>query len=81
MLAFDAQVEQQTSERRIDIAIRTATHIYIIELKLDGSAEEALRQIKAKNYALPYEIDDRKIVRIGINFSSQTRTIDSWLIG
>ena len=81
MLGFDAQVEMQTSQGRIDIALRTATHVYILELKLDGSAEKALRQIETRNYAMPFEIDGRTIVRIGINFSSETRTIDSWIVG
>ena len=80
MLGFSAQVEEQTSEGRIDIALRTATHIYILELKLDGTPEDALRQIEAKHYTLPFEIDNRTITRIGINFSSQTRTIESWQI-
>lgn len=81
MLSLDTQVEVQTAQGRIDVTLRTATHIYIMELKLDGSAEDALRQIEAKNYALPFAIDGRTITRIGINFSSTTRTIDSWLIG
>lgn len=81
MLGFDAQVETQTSQGRIDVTLRTDTHIYIIELKLDGSATDALRQIEDKNYALPFEIDGRTIIRIGINFSSETRTVDEWLIG
>ncbi len=80
MLGFKAQVEQQTSQGRIDVTLQTATHIYVIELKLDGTAEEALRQIEKRNYALPFEIDGREIVRIGVNFSSQTRTIEDWLI-
>lgn len=80
MLSFDAQVETQTSQGRIDITLRTATHVYIIELKLDGSAQEALHQIEDKNYALPFAIDGRTIVRIGVNFSSATRTIESWLL-
>lgn len=80
MLGFEAQVEEQTSQGRIDVTLRTATHIYILELKLDGSAHEALRQIEERNYALPFECDGRSIVRVGINFSSQTRTIHSWAV-
>ena len=80
MLGFKARVEVQTSEGRIDITLETATNIYIFELKLDGSAEEALRQIKSKNYTLPFAIDGRTVVSIGINFSSQTRTIDNWIL-
>ena len=80
MLGFNAQVETQTSEGRIDIALRTPKTIYIIELKLDGTAEQALRQIKEKHYSLPFEIEDRPIVCVGVNFSSETRTIDRWII-
>lgn len=79
MLSLDAQVETQTSEGRIDVVLRTKTHIYIMELKLDGSAEAALEQIRNRHYTLPFEADGRAVVRIGINFSKSTRTIDSWL--
>lgn len=81
MLGFNAQVEMQTAQGRIDVTLCTATHIYIFELKLDGSAEEALRQIHDRNYTLPFEIDGRTIIPIGINFSSDTRTIHTWLVG
>lgn len=80
MIGFDAQVETQTSQGRIDITMKTPKFIYIIELKLDGSPQEALRQIEDRNYALPYAADPRQTITIGIGFSSQTRTIDHWLI-
>ena len=80
MLGFDAQVETQTSEGRIDITLRTPTAIYIMELKLNGTAEEALRQIRERHYTLPFAADGRPIVSIGISFSKATRTIDRWLI-
>lgn len=80
MLGFDARVETQTSQGRIDVTLQTSRYIYIIELKLDGSPEEAIRQIREKHYALPFEIEGREIVCIGINFSSASRTIDNWLV-
>lgn len=48
--------------------------------KLEGSAEEALRQINEKNYAQPFTAAPRKLFKIGINFSSQTRNIERWIV-
>ena len=53
-------------------------YVYIFEFKLDGSAQEALRQIEEKGYARPYAADPRKLFRIGINFSSETGTISEF---
>ena len=54
--------------------------MYIFEFKLDGTAAEALQQIEAKGYARPYEADNRVIVKVGVNFSSKTGTIEEWEI-
>jgi hypothetical protein len=51
-----------------------------MEFKLDGTAEEALAQINDKNYALPFAVDKRKLVKVGVNFSSKTRNIDRWIV-
>jgi hypothetical protein len=51
-----------------------------MEFKLDGTAEEALQQINDKNYALPFATDNRKLIKVGVNFSSTTRNIDRWII-
>ena len=80
LLGYNVQVEQATSQGRIDITIQTKDYIYIIELKLDKTAEEALRQIKENNYARPFQTDKRKLYLIGVNFSSQTRTVEKWVI-
>ena len=53
-------------------------YVYIFEFKLDGSAQEALRQIEEKGYARPYAADPRKLFRIGVNFSSETGTISEF---
>ena len=47
---------------------------------MDGSADEALQQIEAKGYAKPYTTDPRQVIRIGMNFSSETRTIAEWKV-
>ena len=65
---------------RMDILIQPATTTFVMELKLDGSAEEALQQINNKGYAIPYETDNRKVVKVGINFSTTERTISEWKV-
>ena len=64
----------------MDVTIQTDDYIYIIELKLDKSAEEALQLIKDNRYALPFQTDKRKLYLIGVNFSSETRTIEEWMV-
>jgi hypothetical protein len=54
--------------------------IYILEFKMNGTAEEALAQINSKGYAIPYEADHRKVVKVGINFDSKTGNIENWII-
>lgn len=80
LMGFYVQAEYHTSRGRIDLLIRTDQYVYIIELKFDGSAEEALEQINNKEYALPFVTDDRKIVKIGANVSRETRNVDKWVI-
>ena len=58
--------------------LETADYIYIFEFKLDKSADEALAQIEEKQYALPFAQDSRKLYKIWVNFSSETRRIESW---
>lgn len=69
----------RVAKGRLDILIKTGDYVYVIELKLDGSAEEALRQIDEKGYALPYETEGKKVLRVGVNFSSEERTISNWV--
>ena len=81
IMGFYTQVELPTSDGRMDVIIQTSDYIYIIECKLDGSAEEALQQIESKNYAAPFAMDKRTIIKLGINFSSKTRGVESWKLG
>ena len=74
------QVEYRTSRGRIDLVLQTADYIYVMEFKLDGSAEDAIKQIEDRQYALPFSKDSRKVYTIGVNFSSQTRNIDRWIV-
>lgn len=80
MLGYNVQVEQATSQGRMDVTIQTPDYVYIFELKLDKSAEEALQQIKDSQYARPFQTDSRKVFLIGANFSSATRTVEKWMV-
>ena len=80
LVGFYTKVEYHTSHGRIDLVLQTDKFIYIMEFKLDGTAEEALRQINEKHYALPFESDGRKLFKIGINFSAETRNIEKWVV-
>ncbi|MBQ0005967.1 MAG: ATP-binding protein, partial [Alistipes sp.] len=81
LMGFYTQAEYRTSEGRIDMVVKTPKFCYVLEFKLDGTAEEALAQISDKNYTLPFEIEDQQIIRIGINFDSKARNIDKVLVG
>ena len=80
IMGFYTQVERPTSDGRIDAIIQTPDYIYIIECKLDRTADEALCQINDSNYAAPFAMDKRRIYKIGVNFSSQTRGVEQWVI-
>ena len=81
LLGFEISTEVETSAGRIDAVLKTPKYIYIIELKLNGTAEEAMEQIRRKRYDLPYLADGREIIRLGISFSKETRTIEDWIVG
>ena len=80
LLGFYTQAEYHTSEGRIDMVVKTQDYIYVMEFKLDGTAEEAMQQIESKNYALPFECDGRKVVKIGVNFSYENRNVEKWIV-
>ena len=78
---YTVYTERETSQGRVDCVVETDKHVYVFEFKLDGRAEDALRQIEERGYALPYASDSRKVYKIGVNFSSETGTIDGWQVG
>lgn len=80
LVGLYTKVEYHTSNGRIDLVLQTDRYIYSMEFKLNGTAEEALRQIDEKQYALPFANDERKLFKIGVNFSSETRNIERWMV-
>lgn len=75
---YTVYVEKQQSHGRVDCVLETPQYVYIFEFKLDGTAEEALRQIEEKGYAGEYASDTRTLYKIGASFSSETGTIGEW---
>jgi hypothetical protein len=80
LMGFYVKAEYHTSEGRIDLVLQANDYTYVMEFKLNGTAEDALQQINDKNYTLPFAVDERKLIKVGINFSSSTRNIERWII-
>lgn len=80
LIGMDVDAEYHTSEGSLDIVIKTAKYIYIIELIINGTAQDAMKQIIAKQYASPFVTDNRKLIKVGLGFAESTHTIGSYLI-
>lgn len=74
------EVEKATSNGRMDILLQTDKYVYIIEIKINDIVEAALRQIEDKGYARRFADDLRRLFKIGIRFSTDSRCIDAWKI-
>ena len=79
LIGVSMQSETFTNQGRIDAVVQTDERIYIFEFKLDGSAEDALKQIKEKSYHEKFLDSGKEIILIGANFSSEKRSIEKWL--
>ncbi len=80
LLGFYTRAEYHTSQGRVDLVVQTDRFVYVMEFKLDGTAEEALQQIEERGYARPFASDPRKLYKIGVNFSNAIRGIERWLV-
>ena len=80
LMGFYVDAEYHTNRGRADLILKTPAYIYIMELKLNGTLEEAIRQIEEKGYAEPFAHDPRKLVKLAVNFSSKTRNIEGWKV-
>lgn len=80
LIGLDAKAEVHTSNGRVDLLIETLKFIYVIELKYNSIPDDALRQIEEKGYARKFATDSRQLFLIGVNFSSESRRIESWKI-
>ncbi|MBQ0057857.1 MAG: AAA family ATPase [Bacteroidales bacterium] len=80
MLNSTVDTEVKSILGRADVVVKTDTDIFVLELKVDDTVENALAQIDDKGYAIPYEADGRKVTKCGINISSEARNISEWCI-
>ena len=74
----DAEVKSAVG--RADVVIKMQEAIYVFEFKLEGTAEDALRQIDEKGYMLPYSVDGRKLIKVGVSFDAEKRNLGKWII-
>ena len=80
LLGYYSEAEYKIVNGRIDMVVKTKNYIYVFEFKFDKSAKEALEQIDSKDYPLAFQQDERKLYKVGINFSSQTKNINEYII-
>jgi len=66
---------------RVDMVVWMPDATYVFEMKVSGTARQALEQIDTKSYALPYQSEDRKVVKVGVIFNADTRVPEDWIIG
>ncbi|MDR0938052.1 MAG: PD-(D/E)XK nuclease domain-containing protein, partial [Mediterranea sp.] len=72
------RTQVKTSAGRVDVVVTNQQYVYLFELKVDSTPEEALAQINQKGYAIPYEADGRTVVKVGVNYDKETRGIAGW---
>jgi hypothetical protein len=78
LIGLFIEAESRTNKGRIDAVVQTEKYIYLFEFKLDGSVDDALKQIREKEYFQKYQDSDKEIILIGANFSTEIRNIESW---
>ena len=80
LLGSFVDVEVRTPRGRVDVVLRTKTTLYVMELKLDKTAGEAIEQINLKNYPERFALCGLPVVKVAINFDSERGTIGDWMI-
>ena len=80
MMNVYAQTQVKCLGGRIDFVVQMPDTTYVFELKVNGTAQEALDQIDSKGYALPYKTEGRKVVKVGVQFDRETMTIGEYII-
>ena len=78
MLNVYVRTQVKCSKGRADMVVWMPDTIYVMELKVNGTAEDALQLIEEKGYAKPYYTDGRKVVKAGVSFSPETMTVGDW---
>ena len=80
MLNVYARTQVKCAGGRTDVVVWMPDTTYVFELKVNGTAQEALDQINSKNYALPYQTEGRNVVKVGVAFERETMTVGEWIV-
>ena len=80
LMGAHMRVEEDSAIGRADAVVYMPDAVFVFELKYDGSAEEAFKQIDEKGYLIPYSADGKRLFKIGVNYDSNQRTISDWKI-
>jgi hypothetical protein len=80
MMCDLVHAEVRNSTGATDVTITTPNYVYVVELKINSTPEVALQQIDDKGYAVPFIEGKRAVYKIGVNFSTETRTITEWKV-
>ena len=81
MLNVYARTQVKCAKGRIDFVVQLPDTTYVFELKVNGTAQQALDQINDKGYFLPYQTELHKVVKVGVAFDRDTMTVGEYLIG
>ena len=78
MLNVYARTQVKCAGGRVDMVVWMPDAIYVFELKVGDTAQNALKQIDDKGYAIPYQTDGRRVVKVGVSMNAETRTVENW---
>jgi hypothetical protein len=81
MLNVYVRTQVKCAGGKADMIVWMPDTVYVFEMKVNGTAQEALEQIDTKGYAIPYEAGDRRVVKVGVKFNKDTRVPEDWVIG
>ena len=80
MLNVYVRTQVKCAGGRTDMVVWMPDTVYVFELKVSGTAEDALAQIDEKGYAIPYQTEDKRVVKVGVKFNADTRVPEEWVI-
>jgi hypothetical protein len=81
MLNVYVRTQVKCAGGRVDMVVWMPDTVYVFEMKVNGTAQEALEQIESNGYAIPYQADGRKLVKVGVKFNAETRVPEEWIVG
>ena len=80
MMNVYARTQVKCKNGRIDFVVLMPETTWVFELKVNGTAQEALEQINSKGYAIPYQTEGRRVVKVGVQFARDTMTVGEWVV-